>query len=159
MRNLFILLPALVLTSCATFSKSDCEQMDWRARGRETALEGEPLYTTANKFDRQCQAKHGVPTNRLELEAGFKAGAQEFCEPDRLRRWIADGHEYKGICTHLPADTVNASLAAGRASYLERQLSDKDDEISRLQSKINSLEGEVSSLRSQVDSVRASCMH
>lgn len=154
-----LLLSILTFSSCATFSRSECEKLDWRNYGRQTALEGETLFSIQNKFEKDCHARHGVPVNQAELEAGFKAGTQEFCSPDSLRNYVAKGGEYRGTCSHLPPDTVNAGLSAGRVTRLEHQLRSKDDEIRTLQSKNSSLEREIQDLRSQVDTLRNSCRH
>lgn len=149
--TLTIGLSAIFLTGCSTYSRKQCETMDWEKNGAATALDGDTYEQVVKRAEKFCTQEHGIPVNSTALKLGFDSGLKELCTADSAEQFGRRGRRYQGTCAQLPPEEENKFLKgyqSGRNKYLE-------DEISSLRSQISSLESEVSSLKSELSSAQS----
>ena len=79
---------AMLLTSCGTWSKKDCNELPWREYGQEDAARGRP-YERLRKFDylNQCQRKGDGKAYEKLYEEGMDEERPRICT-------YAGGREY-----------------------------------------------------------------
>lgn len=153
--RLFALLTLVSAVGCTTFSKQQCEEMNWALQGRSAALNGHTAGSRLEYFDRECFQEHGVSPNTQAFQAGYENGLKEFCTPQYAYQFAVRGGEYNGICPAEKEKAVTESFHNGRSIYLERRVSHLADEVSSLTSEVGSLKSQLSSCESKVSSLES----
>jgi len=154
-RTLAILLGLLALSGCSTYSKRQCEEMNWEQAGMSSALAGGTLQSARYHYDEKCQKEHGIAVDEVQLKSGWKTGNQQFCTVDG---GIKAGHEivkYEGVCDSQSEAAFLKSYVPAYTQAIEAKLSQLKSENSRLESHNSSLEGEVSSLKRENSRLRS----
>lgn len=148
---LLLLITPTVLVSCTTFTKQQCESMDWQTQGYKAALAGVPVQESFNQYQKSCREvqvslaqAHGDAFAR-----GYDIGREKFCTAENASKFAGDGGVYRGTCPDK-AITPNfmASYQSGREKFLLGEIQSLRSQISDLQSKVSSQAGEISSLQS-----------
>jgi hypothetical protein len=98
---------ALALTGCASMSKDECLNVDWRTVGYEDGAAGRSGEAIGQH--RKACAAAGVVPNLDAYRAGRAEGLREFCRPQNGYRVGLSGMSYGGIC---PEDLAPAFLQA-----------------------------------------------
>lgn len=139
----------LFLAGCATLSRDECINADWRSIGYEDGARGYPASRIGSH--REACAKHGVKPNFSVYENGRIDGLREFCRPGNGYRLGAKGVEYSGVC---PADLEEPFLAAYRHGQkvhgLENQLKSTKKTLGDLHGELESLENRVAHCESEL---------
>ena len=89
----------LALPGCATMSKSECLNVDWRTIGYEDGVAGHSGDHIAQH--RKACAKHGVVPDLNAYQSGREQGLREYCQPENGYQMGARGGSYNASC---PAD-------------------------------------------------------
>ncbi|MGJ8528478.1 DUF2799 domain-containing protein [Maritalea sp.] len=86
----------LVLSGCATLSKSQCQTGDWRSIGENDGRSG---YSSA-RFTEHSEActKHGIAADRGLYEQGRKIGLRSYCTPANAAKVGLAGRSYRNVC-------------------------------------------------------------
>jgi len=87
----------LVLSGCATLSKSECQTGDWRNVGE---IDGRAGYSSA-RFGEHNEAcsKHGISIDRDLYQQGYQSGLTQYCTTDNAAKVGIAGRSYANVCT------------------------------------------------------------
>ena len=92
----FVILASVTLAACATLSKQQCVQGDWRAIGYNDGADGR-LMSRIDDHAKACQ-KSGVTPDMSLYGLGREQGLMRYCTEANGFRVGRDGHAYKGVC-------------------------------------------------------------
>jgi hypothetical protein len=148
MKKMIILQALLFTAGCSTYSKKECQQMDWRNQGVKYAMEGRTLDQGRSHFHETCERDHEIAFDVQSFESGYQDGLKNFCSPDNGARFGAKGGVYAGIC---PADSEPQFLAkyhSGREGYLEKKVHELKEENARLSREVSNLEDDLREAKS-----------
>jgi Protein of unknown function (DUF2799) len=118
MRFVLLASSCLMLTGCASMSKSECVYADWRAIGYEDGANGYPA--TAVSSRRQACAKAGVTPDMSEYLAGRDRGLEEYCTPANGFATGENGAGYNGVCGRHNEEAFLDHYRAGARLYTLR---------------------------------------
>jgi hypothetical protein len=141
MKKLLILLALSGLSACASLSKEECLNADWKTIGYEDGSLGR-AETTIQSHRKAC-AKINVSPDLNQYLSGHKEGARVYCKKSTAYQLGVSGGAYNGIC---PADLEPAFLKAYRYG---QELFSIRQEISRIESAITSYENSITDLEKQ----------
>src|SRR5690349_15022586 len=97
MKYLIALLPVLVV-GCSTYSKRQCQEMDWYREGKNSAVAGITRKQAKTPFVDKCQEDHGVAVDFVEFDRGFAVGLNQVCTPEGLKRFKEKGIRFNETC-------------------------------------------------------------
>lgn len=138
----FLYLYFIFLVSCSTFSKEECETMNWEKEGYKAALNGQSAGQQARYFQKVCNSKYQVPINGDNFAKGYEQGLKKYCSTSNLYQSGLRGDDYKGICKD---PEVGVSYSNGKIKFLEGKISDLEDEVTQLKRENSDLQSKVSS--------------
>jgi hypothetical protein len=144
-RTLFKIGLVVFLSGCATYTKEDCVNMDWKSVGWKAAYRGDRLADVQSRFD-ECSIQMSNSEATNALISGFNEGLTGFCTTNQAFKFARNGGEYRGTCSGASELAFKAGYNQGRSEYLEA-------EIARLRGQVNLLESEVSNLQGLVGSM------
>jgi Protein of unknown function (DUF2799) len=145
----FFSLSILLLSSCSTFSKSDCESMNWQNEGYKAGSNGETAGQQAKFFQKECTVEHQVPVNIEKFSKGYEQGLKSYCSTSNLYQKGLNGDSYSGVCKK---SEIAASYSNGRTQFLEKKVIEQEEAIQRLKSELDDLERKNSDLESKLNS-------
>ncbi|MEQ8446532.1 MAG: DUF2799 domain-containing protein [Pelagibacterium sp.] len=122
------LLGALVLASCATLSREQCEAGDWRAIGFNDGAEGRP----ADRITSHVEAcsEFGIAVDNAVYQTGRNEGLRVYCRLSNAERQGRAGERYFGVCQGELGVAFARVHGAGREVFnLEAELNSLDSEI------------------------------
>lgn len=152
----------VVLSSCATLSKSECLVSDWSSIGERDGRAGR-LASRINDHGEAC-AKHGISPNVPLYTAGRTRGLAIYCTLDNAFDIGLKGGSHRNVCpsninvafdvvykasAQVAAVDSRISLTNSEIAGLIGQLSDKAlsaAEIQSIQSRINDLNRDIQDL-------------
>lgn len=102
-----LLLPLFLLSACASLSKDECLNADWRNIGYGDASEG--YARTRINDHRQACAQYRVSPNLDAYNQGYEEGLRVYCTAARGYQQGVNGYTYRGIC---PANLEGPFLEA-----------------------------------------------
>src|SRR5262249_49926059 len=127
-KYLSMLLPIFIL-GCSTYSKNDCQQMDWYVEGKKAALEGYTPKQGKTHYIDKCQEDQHVAIDVVDFERGFTSGLSKLCTPEGLKDLKSRGIKYQGTCeAHEDAQNFKKT----RTIELEDKVQELEAEVSRL---------------------------
>lgn len=150
MTKFFFALAALSITACSTFSKKECESMDWYQSGFTSARQGDTVGDGLAYYQRKCTDEHGIAVNGQRFQEGYDKGLQYFCTEGEARLFGQTGKQYRGTCPKDKESAFTKNYDSGRMDYLIQRVKNLEQEISNLESQISYKDSEISALRSQV---------
>jgi hypothetical protein len=149
MKNLAFLFAIALLSSCTTFSKKECEQMDWSQRGSTAAMKGETLEDALRYYNRTCMDDNGVIPDQAAIQRGFSEGLKYFCRDNNIRAWALGGGRFPQTCEM--SDSRKVAFKEGHQDFIESEVYRLRDEVHILKSRVSDLESENSNLKSELD--------
>ena len=159
MMKLILIIAVFGLAGCTTFSKEQCEKMNWKAQGFASANKGDTFGEGMAYYGRECGQEHAVAVDSNEFKLGYDEGLKVFCIPENGYDAGNRGIAYKGTCAAYSEDkflsrylTGNAAFMKRRIVELEGQVRSLEEEVDSLKSQLSAKESELSTLRSQVRS-------
>jgi peptidoglycan hydrolase CwlO-like protein len=148
--KLIVLLAATALASgCTTFTKSECEQMNWAQTGARAAMQGHSLDYTLRYYNQTCMDDNGVIPDQALIQRGFADGLVYFCSENNLRAHAANGGGYPVTCEMT--DQKKAAFKEGHQDFIESEVSRLREQVGHLQNRVSNLETENSNLKSELD--------
>lgn len=126
--HILILLPAFLI-GCSTYSKKQCQEMDWYVEGKKAALQGYTPKQGKTHFIDKCQEDQGVAIDYPEFERGFSAGLKKLCTPEGLKELEDKDIKYQRTCE---AHEDLLKFQKTRTSDLEEKVHNLELENSRL---------------------------
>jgi len=97
--RLLITISVMMVAGCASLSKTDCENANWRAIGYKHGQQG-IHHRELEKFSTGCSEYDIVPDREAYL-SGWDEGIRQFCTPDTGYSLGASGQPLRNVC---PAD-------------------------------------------------------
>lgn len=152
MKNLVTLVVIALLSGCTTFSKKECEQMNWGQQGAAAALKGETLEYAVRYYKRTCEEDNKVIPDQAALQRGFDEGLKYFCADTNIRAWATGGGRFPQTCEIT--DSRKAAFKEGHQDFVEGEVYRLRDEVSGLKSRVSDLESENSNLKSELESAK-----
>ena len=134
-----LVLVPLLLGACTSMSAEECSVLDWRSVGYEDGVAGLPG-SHIGQYRKAC-AKHGVGTDLSAYQVGRETGLKEYCQASNGFRVGARGDVYQGVCPAALERDFLGTYNSGhelftlerRASNASRRLSDKRNELGRIE--------------------------
>lgn len=126
MKSIFLILVAVVVSSCTTLSKEDCQTMNWNERGTSDALQGKTSKVFAD-YTQTC-SKHGIAVNQDEYAKGRTRGLRLFCTYENGQQFGREGESYNGVC---PQKLETEFLKGYRMGKREYEIEQKEKEALR----------------------------
>lgn len=124
----FIFAPTFLL-GCSTYSKRQCQEMDWYREGRKSALNGDIPKQAKTFFIDKCQVDHGVAVEYVSFERGFASGLDQLCSPESLEARAAQGLKYPPACeSHEDARVLQKT----KVTELQDRIKELEAEVARL---------------------------
>ena len=140
-----LLVGALLQSACATLSRDECRQADWRTIGFEDGLKGYPALRIG--AHRKACARHGVTPDLQRYAEGRDAGLRQFCRPANGYRLGRAGVDYAGVC---PAASEPAFLDA---YYAGRELHSLEARIDQLDREVNTRAAELEQVNKDIAAI------
>lgn len=131
-KSLITTLPLImVLSSCMTMNKRECQNGEWRTAGFEDASRGR----TNSRFNAHAKAcaKHGINADKALYDTGYNEGLQTYCSQANGIQVGRKANDYNGIC---PAESEQGFLRGYvhglelALDELERKYDDARDDLS-----------------------------
>ena len=142
MRYLLLLLPFLVLASCASISKEQCRAGDWNSIGFQDGKAGRSLDYLTNHA-KAC-AEVGVTPNRSEWVRGRAQGLPIYCTADNAYLIGRDGHALNNVCPASQARLLARANSWGQDYYqIGQQIDTLEDEQNELEALLALMTGEL----------------
>jgi hypothetical protein len=143
----------IFLTACHTFSRKECEEMDWAKQGMNFALQGKSKTEGEMYFTRECR---GIPMDPTAFRKGYDEGLKTFCTPGYIHGFAAKGGEFRHTC---PEDQVTEKFRSqyhsGREKFLDQRVRELESDLAHAEGQISSLESEVSQLRGDLNACQS----
>jgi hypothetical protein len=140
-RLLFGAFTLVLVASCATLSKSECEQADWQTIGLEDGARGRVISYIGEH--RKACAEHGIKPDLAQYQNGHDAGVRQYCTPQNGFDQGHAGRSYNNVC---PADLEGLFLAGfdtGRELHqLDVDIHQKEREVHDMQHELEDLVGQ-----------------
>lgn len=129
----------VLLSGCATMSKSDCLEADWYSRGVQDGQAGQPSNKIAS-YQKIC-GKHDISVDQNNYLKGHTEGIRVFCRPDTGYQLGSNGRSFPNVC---PADLQPAFKQAYDKGYgeyrIRRDLKDAENAYANAVKQQESLE-------------------
>lgn len=149
---------ALLLASCATLTKEQCQAGDWRAIGFNDGSRGRPVGYVSNHVD-AC-AEYGISLDNALYQAGRSDGLRSYCRLSTAETTGRRGERYYGVCEGPVGAAFARVHRAGEAVYeAKSELSSLDSEIDGLMRQLRRegiSEDEMRALSRQITSLQRS---
>lgn len=175
-RTLAVIAVTLLISSCASMSKDECLNADWRLIGFEDGAGGTDQARIGQH--RKACANHGVTPDLVAYDRGYKEGIYNFCSYSRGYDTARAGDSVAQVCP-MDADyhvgfgegvgvycTYDVGLSEGRAGKtyqricppaLESAFLDGYDfgkRVHSLESRIGSIKGRLAAIENEHDANR-----
>ena len=125
-----VLVFTLLLASCASMDRNQCQSANWYAIGLEDGARGQPLERLG--VHRRACAEYGVAPDAERYVAGRHEGLKSFCTYERGFSQGRGGYAYAGACPANLAGAFQSGYQRGRELHdLHRQLDDVQKQIAR----------------------------
>lgn len=132
MKQLSMVLVALVLGGCASLSENECRTADWESIGYLDGTRGHNSGRIAEHSE-AC-SKLAITPDRKLYEEGRNRGLEEYCTPRNGVRVGEQGSSYGGVC---PLDLDPGFM---RGYTIGRDLHDLKEHMERLQSEVQRMQ-------------------
>lgn len=145
-----VILAGVTLAACATLSKEQCAQGDWRAIGYIDGADGRAM-SRIEDHAKACQ-KSGVTPDMSLYVLGREQGLMRYCTEGNGFRVGREGHTYHGVCPPpVEPEFLDAYADGERVHAAERRLasaqSDLDSADARAEKRARQADGVEDELR------------
>lgn len=123
----------LFLVSCGTapLTSDQCTNMNWRARGKQEALQGQTAKAYVENL-KQCQ-KHGIKASEEDYVQGRSEGLELFCTSEVGETFGRQGQNYQHTCPDRLEKQFLKGYALGLREFKivekEKELREREEEI------------------------------
>lgn len=138
--RLWMAAAALLLTSCATLSETECRSVDWFDLGVRDGTHG---YSESRLDEhRQSCSEHGLATDAAAWRQGHVTGLESYCTVDNGYHVGRRGLHYGRVCPAAAEREFLAAYELGRETYdVEQEMADLDRRIESLESRLARSDG------------------
>jgi predicted RNase H-like nuclease (RuvC/YqgF family) len=143
MKFLLLVFP-MVFVGCATYSKKQCQEMDWYVEGKRAALDGYTLKQGKSHFIDKCQENQGVTMSVKEFEKGFAVGLDKLCTPEGLENLKSRDIKYQRTC-----DVREESMNYEKSHEMELE-----EKIQKLETENSHLKEENTKLTEELEALK-----
>lgn len=126
----------IILSSCATYTRKQCEQFDWEKIGEGIASEGTTYVDGINYYQKTCTKKHNIEVDVFEFSKGYRTGINEFCKTSSAIIYGLEGKQYLGVCPKNKERRFLSSYKKGLNQYLVNTVDEQREEIVKLKQKL-----------------------
>lgn len=138
MKIVNVLAISIIMTSCATLSKTECQIADWYQIGLNDGRYGYDWSRLAS-HTKAC-AKVNITPNQTLWEQGRQEGLLSYCTVNNAYRIGLKGSYINQVCpTALAQELGQANLYGRRVNQLYKEKEQKQTEIKTLQEQLNRL--------------------
>lgn len=134
----------LLFSGCASMSKEECLNADWKTVGLEDGMKGNSE-STIGTYRKDC-AKVNVVPNLTQYQHGHREGARKYCTVAKGYEVGKSGSAYYHVC---PADLEPRFLAAYKTG---QELYDITRKIQQLETAITNAESRMSDIQRDIKS-------
>lgn len=147
MKIAVLLLVSFGLLSCATYSKSECQKMNWYVEGQKAAMQGYGLKQAKTPFVDKCQEDQGVSVDSVDFERGYKSGITKLCAggPKVLE---ARGANFQELCRN--DDDGQSVVNPSPEQLLKTRIEKLEGEVTRLKKDNAELQTEVDACKARL---------
>ncbi|EQC44933.1 PF10973 family protein [Bacteriovorax sp. BSW11_IV] len=139
----------LILSGCASYSKKDCEQINWNNRAHELALDGLTKDDALSRVYGQCTRPYNVTPDFEAFSKGFEKGANEFCAPENALEFGKNGKIYKKTCPKELESEFIKNYTTGLNIYLTQRVDDLSSDYDDLKNEIQQLKEDNEKLKNK----------
>ncbi|MDX1695997.1 MAG: DUF2799 domain-containing protein [Ketobacteraceae bacterium] len=149
-RTLFLtVVPALLLSGCATLSEEECLNANWQTIGFEDGIQG--YYTERVGQHREACAEYGVAPDMNAYLIGHAQGIERFCTHRKGLELGAKGASYNNVCPRELAEDFLSGYHEGRQIYnISQELKAASKDHQALAKEIDVLQTELAKKREMV---------
>lgn len=153
LKVIYFVVIGLTFMSCTTYTKKQCETMDWRKQGENFALKGQTLDQGYFHFHNACK---DVVMDKAAFQAGHKEGLKIFCTAEYAENFAAEGGKYIGVCPEtLENKNFLNKYHSSRENFLTKQIKELESDVSTLKRKNNDQEVEIAKLKNSLSTCEA----
>ncbi len=146
------------LVACSTFSKKECESIDYKALGYKDGQAGDDPDRSLAFYREKCQQEHGVPVNETLFRESYTEGLKVYCTPERQRELGLGGHYFKQqLCPSDKSMALASNNKEGRYSFLESQYALLTQKVRDLERANSSQANQINYLRRENEDLRKRC--
>lgn len=143
MRNLMYVCLVLVISGCATLSKSECYSANWYMIGMEDGVSGKST-SSIGKHRKAC-AKYNVMPDLDEYLSGHKEGVHQYCTKTNGFESGQRGNKYHNVCPAEVQDEFMEGYQLGRKLFNMRQ------EIERTSRRVKTERNKLRDLKDEIN--------
>jgi outer membrane murein-binding lipoprotein Lpp len=154
MMKLILIVAVLGLAGCSTFSKEQCEKMDWKSQGFASANKGDTFGEGMAYYGHKCGEEHAVQVDSQRFKQGYEEGLKVFCIPENGYDAGNRGITYKGTCSQNSEDKFLSKYLTGNAAFMKRRVTELEGQVRSLESEVSTLKSELSSKESELSTLR-----
>ncbi len=128
----------LLLTSCASLTKEECQLGNWLVIGHSDGVNGRSA-SRISEHQKAC-ARVNINPNYAEWERGRQAGLLEYCTESNAYRLGRRGRTINSVCPEKKAMRLIKMNEKGKVLYrLESKISSDRDKLEKYQEEIKKL--------------------
>ncbi len=146
---------SFIICSCATYTKRECSNFDWKRQGHLSALKGNVKEKGISHYYRECNKKYGIKPHEEQFSIGYQQGLKVFCTPAYAEKFADKGGVYEGTCSKKQENVFLKPYVKGINIFYKNRVSELESEVHRLENEVHNLENEKSILESDLDSCRS----
>ncbi len=95
-RLIFVILGGLLISSCATLDKDECQTANWETIGYEDGLRGYEASRIGQH--RSACAEYGITPNLAQYTQGRERGLRQYCRASVGYKVGVNGNRYLNVC-------------------------------------------------------------
>ncbi len=149
-----LLINSMMMVACSTFSREQCQKMDWSFEGYNRARDGDSAEPGIGYYKKECDQEHGIKVNEQLYNEGYQRGLNAFCTKEGGFSYARHGGHYRGTCPKEKESEFLSRFTEGRLIFLEDRLRDLEHENKGLRDDVDSLRSQLSSAQSELSSAR-----
>ncbi|RTR27207.1 DUF2799 domain-containing protein [Shewanella atlantica] len=138
--KIFTALAALSLTQCTSLNLEQCKHSDWYSLGMTDGNSGSAS-STLNGYIEDC-SEFGLRVNSEQWIAGYRAGLENYCQPENGYKLGLQGSYYNGVCSN------NEFLKRYNEGHRQFEIKNK---ISKIQSRLKDIERELTEVNKKIN--------
>ena len=136
---------------CSTFSRKDCEVMDWTAQGYKSAISGQSTAGPIAYFQRECGQENGIQPDTRLFNIGYEQGLKVFCSPEGGQLFGRSGGLYENTCPPNLEKLFLEKYQLGRIEYTGSRIQQLENEVYNLRNEISLKDQRISELEARIN--------
>ncbi|OFZ28562.1 MAG: hypothetical protein A2622_05575 [Bdellovibrionales bacterium RIFCSPHIGHO2_01_FULL_40_29] len=159
MKSIFFILAVVIVSSCTTLSKKDCQTINWYEWGKSDALKGKTSMVFTD-YTKTC-SKHGIALDKDNYIKGRVEGLKNFCTYKNGEQFAHKGETYRSVCPQQWEPEFLKGYQLGKRNYeleqKERELELRKQDLEEQEAKLRSRQAILSSLKTKQCNLSSDC--